>query len=1239
MLRDRLVLGSRDKAAQARLFREKDCDLHRAIESLRISERTQQQLRSISGTEEDIHAINSAKKGLQRSSSKKPQREATRKQMMCNYCGGHHRPDKLVCPAYGKLCRYCNKPNHFQSMCRLNQQKQQSRQQVHQVTEEQEEDSDESVYQVEYIGALHHNEGKKFFIPLHILDESGDATIKCQLDTGATCNVMSFNDLCAIKQHGDPQLASTTAKLKLYDNSFLSVQGECNLLCEVNGKRHKLNFKIISGTQKPLLSGEACKQLGLITINEIHQVGTLREKPDALLEEYADVFEGLGCLPGEYHIEIDPTVPAVQHAPRRAPIALKAKLKEKITELENKGIITKVVEPTAWISSLVTVVKPEKLRICIDPRDLNKAIKRPKYQIPTLDDILPQLAKARVYTVVDAKDGFHQVQLDKPSSYLTTFWTPFGRYRYQRMPFGISSAPEEFQRRMHLIVQDLPGVEVIADDILIYGCGETAEQYMQDHDANLKRLLQRAREQNLKLNRKKVKLRLDTVSYMGHLLTSEGLRPDPMKVRAITEMPQPRDKKAVERLLGCVNYLSRYLPKLAEVVAPLRKLTEKSTSFYWQSQQQQSFEQVKKLVTTTPVLKFYQAEEEVTIQCDASEKGLGATLLQNGQPVTFASRALSKTEQAYAQIEKECMSILFACERFDHYLHGRPLITVMTDHKPLVPIFTKSLFGAPKRLQRMLLRLQKYNLLVKFCPGSKMYIADMLSRAYLADAGKQKLTQYDIFQLQQEDQVFKDIEGINQIAHVRISDTTQQEVRKHTHADDTLQTLLTTILTGWPAKKDEVPVCIHAYWGYRDEITAQNGILFKGPRVIVPQSLRTKMLARTHSSHQGAEACVRRARDVIFWPGMTAEIKEMANQCTICNEYKHKQQKEPLMTYEIPSRPWKMVAQDLFTCNKKDYLITVDYYSDYWEVDELTNTTSQTVIECTKKHFARYGIPDVVVTDNGPQFRSQEYESFATEWKFKHPTSSPYHSQSNGKAESAVKIAKKLITKAGVDHGDLQLAILDWRNTPTDSSDKSPVQKLHSRRTRTLLPTSESLLLPEVPSNVQEIIELKRQKAKIYYDRGAKTLPDLQIGQTVRMQPHQKDNTWRKAVVVDKPGIRSYLLQTEEGHRYRRNRKSIRATSEQQLSPSQLPPAISNNQTESSLEDTMNPPTEVTGLPVETNVLTEKTSIPGEREAVGETVQLQGSTSTPETVTTTTKVTSRGREVKLPEKLKDYVRH
>ena len=157
---------------------------------------------------------------------------------------------------------------------------------------------------------------------------------------------------------------------------------------------------------------------------------------------------------------------------------------------------------------MVTVVKPDKLRICIDPKDLNRAMKRPNYQIPILDEILPTLVNAKIFSVLDAKDGFHQVKLDESSSYLTTFWTPFGRYRYLRMPFGISSAPEVYQRRMHDIIQGLPGVEVIADDILVYGKGSTKEEYIQDHDHNLTKLLERARAVNLKLNKKKLKLRL-----------------------------------------------------------------------------------------------------------------------------------------------------------------------------------------------------------------------------------------------------------------------------------------------------------------------------------------------------------------------------------------------------------------------------------------------------------------------------------------------------------------------------------------------------------------------------------------------------------------------------------------------------------------------------------------------------------------------------------------------------------
>ena len=326
---------------------------------------------------------------------------------------------------------------------------------------------------------------------------------------------------------------------------------------------------------------------------------------EELLRDYDDVFTGLGCLPGEYYIEVDPDVKLVQHASRRVPVLLKVKLKEKMEEMEQHSIIIKETEPTEWISSLVAVQKPEKLRVCIAPRDLNKAIERPKYQMPTVDEVLPKLANAKVFTVLDAKDGFYQVKLDKESSLLTTFWTPFGRYHYLQMPQGISSAPEEYQHRQNEALAGLNGVEVIADDIPCYGSGETVEEALSDHDSNLPNLLKCARSVNLKLNKNKLRLRLDQVTHMGQLFTLDGLKPDPMKVNAIANMPRPDGKKAVQHLLGSVSYLARIMPKLSEVSEPPRKLTEKNVMSMWESQQEEAFQTIKHMITTAPVLKYY----------------------------------------------------------------------------------------------------------------------------------------------------------------------------------------------------------------------------------------------------------------------------------------------------------------------------------------------------------------------------------------------------------------------------------------------------------------------------------------------------------------------------------------------------------------------------------------------------------------------------------------------------------
>jgi len=294
------------------------------------------------------------------------------------------------------------------------------------------------------------------------------------------------------------------------------------------------------------------------------------------------------------------------------------------------------------------------------------------------------------------------------------------------MPFGISSDPEEFQRRLQAALHGLEGVSVVADDILVFGCGDSDETARQDHDGKLVNLLERAREKQLKFNSNKLRLHMKELQYIGHRLTTQGVKPDPAKVAAIKEMAEPTSAQEVRRFLGMANYLSRFLPSLSQISELHRKLTEQEAAFHWGSNEEAAFKQIKNLMCSEKELAYYDGSKPIVIQCDASTKGLGATLLQDGQPVTSASRSLTKSEKNYVAMELECLAMVFACQRFDQYIYGRK-VTVETDHQVLEIITKKSLLAAPKRLQRMLLALQRYNLEVRYRPGVTQHIADALS--------------------------------------------------------------------------------------------------------------------------------------------------------------------------------------------------------------------------------------------------------------------------------------------------------------------------------------------------------------------------------------------------------------------------------------------------------------------------------------------------------------------------------
>lgn len=272
---------------------------------------------------------------------------------------------------------------------------------------------------------------------------------------------------------------------------------------------------------------------------------------------------------------------------------------------------------------------------------------------------------------------------------------------------------------------------------------------------------------------------------------------------------------------------------------------------------------------------------------------------------------------------------------------------------------------------------------------------------------------------------------------------------------------------------------------------------------------------------------------------MNEQIKTFIVKCDICRSVDMKQQKETLQPHEVEGRPWAKVGTDLFTFDDKNYLITVDYYSNFWEVDYLPDTKSSTVIRKLKAHFARQGVPFTLFSDNGPQYTSQEFRRFSQLWELEHKTSSPGYPQSNGKAESAAKVAKKLMLKAKAAGQDPYLAMLDHRNTPRQGLNTSPAQRLLSRRTRTLLPMRNSLLKPEVKDTTQEQIDRQEKQAK-YYNRTAKDMDMLRQGDRVRVQPFEPHTTWRKATVMQPVDHRAYTVQLDNGGVLRRNRRHLR---------------------------------------------------------------------------------------------------
>lgn len=1113
LIRDRIVVGLANTRLSERLQMEENLTLQKAIDMARQSEEVKKQQSALRSDASSVmqmegssidRLINKGHKytypkssGGARSRQHTPGRDNGMQQQQhgaqCYKCGGPSHP-RAECPANDAKCRGCGKIGHYQRVCKSKT----------------------------VVGCIEEEEEKSFFLGSVSCKNNMWAAdvqikgkvLKFKLDTGADVTAISDSDLRDLFQGAKMPVLHKPEKPLLGPGKIqLQVAGYAKMQLAYKGKQTEEKVYVVKNLSTPLLGLPAITALGLlIRVDSVTM--------DSLKATYPKLYKGLGDIQRPYHIELKPdAVPFSLKTPRRIPLPLIGKVKEELQRMEEMGVIRRVEEPTEWCAGMVVVPKKnsQRLRVCVDFTGLNQYVCREKYVLPSVDQSLGMLAGARVFSKLDANMGFWQIPLAEGSAKYTTFITPFGRYQFQRLPFGINSAPEHFQRVMADVIDGLDGVVCHIDDLLVWGKDQ------EQHDARLHALLKKLEQAGVTLNADKCELSRSEVAFLGHVITTSGISPDPEKTEAIRDMKEPTNVSELRSFLGMVNQVGKFIPQLSEKDKALRDLLSKKNCWLWGVDQAAAFRVLKEALISPPVLAMYDTGRDTKVSADASSYGLGGVLLQKWdsewRPVAYASRSLSPTEQRYAQVEKEALGLTWACERFRDFLLGKHFC-LETDHKPLLSLLgTQALDLLPPRIQRFRMRLMRYSYDIVHVPGKALWTADTLSRAPV----QKQMTANDT-ELMESTNIYVDCIVNNLPASPTFMDTLKAQLE----ADSVCSRVMKMCADGWPDHAKQEPL-LKDFWPEQATLTVEEGLLLKDTRLVIPAAMRNDVLNRLHEGHQGVVKCKARARETVWWPGLGQHITEMVLKCRTCLP-ERRNHSEPLMPSECPERPWQKLGADLFELGGKTYLLIVDYLSRYVEIALLTHTKCNDVINHLKSMFARHGIPEVLMSDNGPQFSGQAFASFATAYGFQHLTSSPKFPQSNGEAERAVQTVKGLLKKAT----DPYMALLAYRATPLQNG-YSPAQLLMGRRLRTTVPTHPSELQPALPDR-STLFQKEREKrtsdaANFNRRHRAKPLSSLSPGQEVWVTDTKTPGT----VIQSHTSPRSYLVESPHGV-VRRNR-------------------------------------------------------------------------------------------------------
>lgn len=1031
----------------------------------------------------------------------------------CSYCGlDLHKREK--CPARNSRCRACQKQGHWAVVCRANKVRSIQTIASDNTTNNITDDNTSNSYLGSIlVGNIHEHE---WVVELEIREIN--KKFNFLLDTGSdiTCVPMKLLHETVLQT-----LSRSNRIVTGPSGRKLNLIGILHATLYLYDKKCTSEVYVIEHLCKPILGRSAIKKLNILQFGEgiRSQLQAIQINCDQIRQYFPKIFDSIGSFKTEMNIKIDPNIhPFIQSVPRSVPIPLLKPLKEELERLLKLDIIEPVDYHTPWVSPIVIVRKNEKIRLCVDYTKLNKAVLRTHFPIGKVERILAQVSGSQYFSRLDTVSGFYQIRLSTECQHLTCFITPFGRFIFKRLPFGITCAPEYFSMLLHRILDGIDGVVFHIDDILIHA------PTLDKHNEILSEVLKRIQSEGITLNREKCIFGVQSLKFLGHLISNSGISVDPDRIQALVNFPEPRDKTELLRFLGMVNFSSRFLKNRSHILEPMTAILKKNTGFNWDLAQKQSFSKIKQLLQESPCLEYFDTFKKTIVSADASSFGIGACLMQQNERgenkvVCYASRLLSKTEQRYAQIERECLALTWACEKFSEYVSGIKIL-LETDHSPLVQILqTKPIDELTPRLQRFRLRLMRYDYEVYYVPGKEIVVADALSRNF------PNSNVPDDDELVLETDVFVNLV----IESLEVKPYLLEEIKQEQMNDRICIKLREFTLKGWPANRNRIDSEILPYFQYRFEISDCDGYLIKGTRLIIPKILQTKIINFIHQGHQGIVKCRARAKTSVWWLGLSTEIDNLVRNCPRCVENRVNN-KEPFIRDEFPERAWQKVACDLYKLNGIWYLIVTDYFSRFFEIFKLVSLTSSSVITKLKELFCRFGIPEIVRSDNGGQFR-YEFDQFGKNYGFQVITSSPRFPQSNGQIEAAVKTAKSLIKKSQDE--DVYLALLSYRTTPLENG-FTPAELLFNHKIRSHLPILPKLLKETVDSSsVFKREDKYREKMARNYNKRhrVKELPELQVGDSVWVT----DLKLYGKIVQKLNEPRSYLIDTNSGF-FRRNR-------------------------------------------------------------------------------------------------------